>query len=314
MINSTSEVRDLLSAIGGGFSNNRVAELPIDGVEHPAFAIEINGRPLDLWAHLRQRVDQTGRWPVLTLLESPSGDDWHSCVKGSDLFSRFYFEEEDCSERDGNDPNSIIEAARGPNAGERFRNLPEDDGLSLVEYVEVCQDGSELTFGKAPDITDVESFLQEHSLHSLEAIERWFFQWELDNCNKPMDLPEHGLSHLNWFESEHMPPVILLMPSKEGWDVPAYLHWYGALRCDSESVVAQLRDWHEKYGAELVANFGTMLQLNVARQPQTADEAFDLAWLQTLIAPCTTILPGVSPRDHARALFHTNKWFLHERP
>ena len=57
-----------------------------------------------------------------------------------------------------------------------------------------------------------------------------------------------------------------------------------------------------------------MLQLVVKRKPATLEEAFQLAWEQVAIAPCTNLLPGVSLRDHAKALFHLDRWFLHERP
>lgn len=57
-----------------------------------------------------------------------------------------------------------------------------------------------------------------------------------------------------------------------------------------------------------------MLQFVVARRPATAEEALELAWQQYLVAPCTMLLPGVSVRDHARALLHIDRWFLHERP
>ncbi|ELR99905.1 hypothetical protein [Gloeocapsa sp. PCC 73106] len=32
------------------------------------------------------------------------------------------------------------------------------------------------------------------------------------------------------------------------------------------------------------------------------------------IAPCITILPGVTLRQHAQTLLSLNRWFLHERP
>lgn len=57
-----------------------------------------------------------------------------------------------------------------------------------------------------------------------------------------------------------------------------------------------------------------MLLLNVGRLPSTPEEAFQLACEQEAIAECTTMLPGVSLRNHTRALLSVNRWFLHERP
>ncbi|MEA5508264.1 hypothetical protein VB715_00655 [Crocosphaera sp. UHCC 0190] len=33
------------------------------------------------------------------------------------------------------------------------------------------------------------------------------------------------------------------------WEIPAYIHWYGASQYNSELVIALLKYWHEKYGS-----------------------------------------------------------------
>jgi hypothetical protein len=104
------------------------------------------------------------------------------------------------------------------------------------------------------------------------------------------------------------------MPSERHWEAPSYINWFASTSHSSQLVVALLREWNTKYGAELVAHHGTMLEFTASRLPSSPEEAFHLAWQQETIAPCTTILPGVSLRDHARAMLHTNRWFLHERP
>jgi hypothetical protein len=67
-------------------------------------------------------------------------------------------------------------------------------------------------------------------------------------------------------------------------------------------VIAVARHWRIRHGAELVASWGTMLRFIVGQPPTTVSDAFRLAHEQEVVAPCTTILPGVSLRDHARAL------------
>jgi hypothetical protein len=57
-----------------------------------------------------------------------------------------------------------------------------------------------------------------------------------------------------------------------------------------------------------------MLQLTVKGKQKTFKEALQLAIEQEIIAPCTTMLPGVSFMDHAYALLRSDYWFLHERP
>nr|WP_299857854.1 DUF4253 domain-containing protein [Sphingomonas bacterium] len=71
---------------------------------------------------------------------------------------------------------------------------------------------------------------------------------------------------------------ILLIPTTESAAVPAYLRWGGWNACPApEYHVAALRSWHERYGAELVAIGGDVLNLRVTRRPQSRDEALALA-------------------------------------
>lgn len=68
------------------------------------------------------------------------------------------------------------------------------------------------------------------------------------------------------------------------------------------------------YQIELVCHYGTMLQLKTKNKPKTCQEALQLAIEQEIIAPCTTMLPGISLEDHACALLKSDYWFFHERP
>ena len=144
-------------------------------------------------------------------------------------------------------------------------------------------------------------------------LERWLFDWENRNGGGN-GVTGGDAAYLGWFEPVNQPMALLLLPTPNSWETPAYIQWYGAEALGSPTVVAALREWNARYGAELVAHFGTMLQLVTARRPATPDEAFHLAWQQEGLAPCTTLLPGVSLRHHARVLLQADKWFLHERP
>jgi hypothetical protein len=142
------------------------------------------------------------------------------------------------------------------------------------------------------------------------ALERWLFDWE--EARQPTLAPEPG-GYLDWFE----PPdcTLFLLPTTLSEEVPAYLSLYGAEGPGGhERLIALLRSWRERFGAEMVASWGTMLQLRVAAPPTQLDEAFDLAIEQWIAAPPTLGLAGVTIRDHARALVKRAEWFLHARP
>ena len=83
---------------------------------------------------------------------------------------------------------------------------------------------------------------------------------------------------------------------------------------NTEIVMHALKDWHERFGAELVCHFGTMLQFAVAKPPQSFDDAWSVALEHELYADAGLYPAGVGIRDHARALMRLDKWFVHQRP
>lgn len=142
------------------------------------------------------------------------------------------------------------------------------------------------------------------------ALERWLLDWE--ETRRPTVAPAQG-GHLKWFEPDNC--ALLLLPTAASEEVPAYISFYGAEgEGGHERLIALLRSWRERFGAEIVACWGTMLELNVTAPPRQLNQAFDLAVEHWIAAPPTLGLPGVSIRDHARALVDRTEWFLHNRP
>lgn len=74
--------------------------------------------------------------------------------------------------------------------------------------------------------------------------------------------------------------LVALVPAEHGWQVPAVLGWIGGCNDDLDVVehVVTLRDWHERFGAELVSlSDDQVLELLVPRPPTTPDEALAVA-------------------------------------
>lgn len=118
----------------------------------------------------------------------------------------------------------------------------------------------------------------------------------------------------DWFEpADDDRTAIVFLPTPHGWESLAWLDFYGT-EIGDDAHVALLHRWHQEYGAELVAHFDTMLQFVVKAPPSDEDAALALARQQVMIAPCTTLLPGIALRAHARRLIGSERWFLHERP
>jgi hypothetical protein len=137
-------------------------------------------------------------------------------------------------------------------------------------------------------------------------------RFEQEERERPTTAPQH-VDHDDWYLPDNC--TLLDLPITHSEHAVAYVSFYGAEgKGGHERLIAILRSWRERFGAELVANWGTMLQFAVARPPQTLDEAFVLAIEHDLVAPCTLALPGETVRDHARFLWRRPTWFLHERP
>lgn len=82
---------------------------------------------------------------------------------------------------------------------------------------------------------------------------------------------------------------IALLPTRNGWEAPAYLYWGGWNDCPDPALhVAQLRSWHERYGAELVGLNADTFNLRVSRRPESREEALALAEEQYFY--CTDIV------------------------
>lgn len=78
--------------------------------------------------------------------------------------------------------------------------------------------------------------------------------------------------------------------------------------------LAALRRWHARYGARLIAHFGTMLQILVAACPGDVEQGWTSAREQHLL--CDSLLEpvGETRRHLAVGLTVETKWFLHSRP
>ncbi len=141
-------------------------------------------------------------------------------------------------------------------------------------------------------------------------VERWPLDIEL-KCGLDPD-PNHRDGYLNWF----VPPeaAMLLLPTTLPWAAGAYVAGFEWGYPHTDLRTALLRRWHQRYGAEMAANWGTMQQLVVHQPPATIEQAWtaayeiDLLWADTVTGPCVPI------RRHAQDLVGRRDWFLHNRP
>lgn len=104
---------------------------------------------------------------------------------------------------------------------------------------------------------------------------------------------------------------ILIIPATDGWEVPAYLNWGNYNACPEAAIhVAALRDWSERYGAELVGISSEVIDLRVKQRPASREAAEKLALEQ--FRYCGDIVDqGTGDiRTLAAALMSSNWWYF----
>ncbi len=310
MINTLQELKDLLA--NTFLADRQMAEIPILDTSEKAFAVQISSSEVETaWKVARDLLPQTERWPIVSIfwLDNLSSS-WEEQLLDQDYFSRNEFHlapnPSDVS------PAGLISASEQVDPAQMLRELwTKRDGYTpdLEEVLTFELEETSRCYGNAPTIEDIQNAtINGERIKTRSQLERWLFDWE---TQQPGDgKPE--LARQEWFTQD--PSVLLFLPTSNSWETLAYINWFGTQDYGSEYYIALGRKWAERYGAELVAHYGTMLEYFVSNPPTTLEDAWELANEQDLVAPCTLLLPGISVRHHARGLLNDDRWFLHERP
>lgn len=164
--------------------------------------------------------------------------------------------------------------------------------------------------GRAPSVAEVLSAVPEPSIGTLAGwgdphIERYLFAWE--EREGPTLEPEWDA---DFYEPDSPWQSIHLLPTAEPWLAPAYYYWWGAGSVDGTArLLAVLREWHERYGAQVVFCDGVLLELWLERPAATLAEAHRMA------EQIRGFHRGQGPARHlARALWRRQRVTVFDRP
>jgi hypothetical protein len=272
-------IREMKKELAGIGLNGLVKEGPgdvvlVDGIDAEDL--------LSQWRRARSLVAVTGRWPVAVMLDYLSS--------GDDLF---------IGEPEAAD---LIELDRSARSEDPWKDISVWQVDSLEEaYAVTSVNGLDLRAQIAREMT----FPAEEA-----AVDRWVYDRILaDPAQRARELASAaGLTTTrNWFVPDSA--ALVLLPTTLPWLAPAWLSYFGDLE-DDWGTAAALYQWNERWGAELVANWGTMLQLVTTRRPADGQEAWELAGQ-------LKHLGGNLDMDQwelALALTAGDAWFLHDRP
>lgn len=154
----------------------------------------------------------------------------------------------------------------GPDVGDMCMGLPE----AMDDYDDAA------VLGVATAMTDAD--LAELRAH-------WLAQSASDTDGPEFgELPRQVRATPAHFEVAEQDGLVALVPAVAGWQVPAILGWSGGVNYEMEPAehAANLRDWSDRFGAELVSLTGgdQVLELLVTRPPREPAEALAAAWEQ----------------------------------
>lgn len=313
MLNDPAELAALI--INTDLEGQPILALEIPESEDTALAIALKpDHDILAWQLMHRYREQTQRYPIITTLWGAYSGNWEQEIKGADLFSRFYYQEE--AETKGHtaiSPQQMTSRMIDVDLDALLSNEPALDAQEWEAELNYTLTQTQRILGTTPSPTELKNFQANIPIRSRKALEEWLFNWETDFAQTHNITLAPDTQHLDWFELGMMKTLILL-PTLHSWESLAYLHWFGGCQIGTEVAMSFLKRWQEQYQAELVCHYGTMLQLQVRQPPQSPAEAWQLAWEQYTLAPYTLDAPGIALRHQAWALLNLDRWFLHERP
>jgi Domain of unknown function (DUF4253) len=299
----------------------KIITLDIPESINQAFVIQISpDNGIESWNLMRSLLNQTKCYPVIvSSQEYPhTSEDWEQSMLSSNFFSRCFFEEE-VNGRDDKavDIQNIIARSHLFDI-EQF--MEEDDDYfwdqfedeERAEMLMVQIDDIRERYGSAPTLDQLKEIVTGDGENKSLNLEKWVFEWEISHFEDEKVAIFKGKIHeREWFSTYQKHFALMLLPTGNGWETLAYLHWYGSLFLTSSGAIAFLKKWYENHQAELVCHYGTVIDLKVPQKPQTIQQAFNLA-IEHSIFSNYTISGGI--RDYARELMHHHHWSFHERP
>ena len=120
------------------------------------------------------------------------------------------------------------------------------------------------------------------------------------------------VGHTDILSSKPLKQVFICeVPTPNSWETPAYLQFGGWNECPvSEEQVALFRDWHGRYGADIVTIRGDILEARVDRRPTDREEALALAREQFIYCP-DIVYQGTGDLSHlAATLMVSDYWYF----
>ncbi|SCF42656.1 protein of unknown function (DUF4253) [Micromonospora matsumotoense] len=145
-----------------------------------------------------------------------------------------------------------------------------------------------------------------------KALTRWTYDTLLANphlADRVVRGYEHLIGTRQWHTFSEV--QLVLLPTTSQWLAPAWVQYHGT-PCENgvAAWAAAMRQWEQRWGAALIAAWGTMLQFTAQRQPPPGPRAWELAGQLMAVGGSLQCQQW----QLAIALTRSDAWFLHDRP
>ena len=243
-------------------------------------------RLLQVWQAARRALPDTGRWPVCVW---DMGDGWDVGAPG--------------------DPAAAASSLAAAAAQAGSAGIASGWINDLPETLDTLRHFTRHRFPKHPELAlEMIDALGEPTTEP--AFDRWLYDRLLKDPGLRAEVDVTYLQGTStWFEPTDV--ALALLPTPQSWLSPAWLGLYSFESPERQAALAAVqRQWLEEYGAELVANWGTMLQFVVRRPPQDPERAYELAGQLKEVGGSLQMYRY----ELALALPGSDAWFVHNRP
>lgn len=277
-----------------------------------------------LWNTFRSILDETGRWPILSVLrrglynngvrQQNPNTNWKETIEELYSFASSRAEHYDEHKKVYEFKQRILhELSPEKLISERIDhyNVLKTEILKQEEIEKNLKYTLE-KYGTAPSQQEILELVETGRIKTYIDLERWLLEWETGISNVSDSSVSDNADVFDWYVPPEQELILLLIPSKNSWETCDHLPVsFGMFHTE---YIVVLKHWHEKYGADIVANYVSTLLFTVKYPPGNIETAFQLALEHAAFSfevEDDPVLPTISVRHRAQNLLTARTWVLY---
>jgi len=252
------------------------------------YCLSMHGSQVEnIWRILRERVDETLRWPVVI--------------------------------GETNDALELIDHATKTTPEDTAATIEKGLKLDILQWMEDTKAQNALY--EAPPSESNEQSQASNAGHPFSdffnSVTRVFGK-PSSGHPKPVQPPRTSFQKYSFaaptdlLSKTFLPEVnIALPPTALPWEIPAYLKYGDWNGCPAPEIhVALFKRWHELHGAEVFAMVRDVVELHIRKPPISPSDAMSIAQEQYLFCPDIVLQGTDTIEGLSKEIINTDGWFF----